>query len=116
MNVAGDLQSIAIVAAADCVGARWRAGKLCRAPLRFVLEAAEREQVRIDAIIRLRIDEVAIGYGKRLVRIITGELKDRLTDDTEPIRSSDGDRCAKKVSKRIRNTGRRKIVELRTQT
>ena len=116
MNVAGDLQGIAIVAAAYRVEARWRAGKLCRPPLRFILEATKCEQVWIDAIIRLRIDEVAIGYGKRLVRIITSELKDRLTGNTEPIRSSDGDRCAKKVSKRVRNTGRRKIVELRTQT
>src|SRR5260370_38294976 len=70
-NVPGDLKRVTVVATAD--GAGGRPARLSRAAFSLILEAAERNNVRIDAIVRLGIDKIPGGDGGKLIRILYPE-------------------------------------------
>jgi hypothetical protein len=72
--------------------------------------------MRIDAVVRLGIDKIAVGDSGKLIGILSAELKDRLARDAVSIPSVNSDGCAKEVAETVRNSGRGKVIELGSET
>ena len=72
--------------------------------------------MRIDAIISLRIDKVAVCYSSKLIRIGgASKLKDRLPCNAVAVCAVDSDRSAEIITEPVGNSCGRKVVVLGSQ-
>ena len=90
--------------------------KICKSAFVFIAEAEESRQVRINYVVRLRRNEVAVRKRIGSLRIDAAKIQDRLPAGAESVCAMDGDRESQVIGtehERIKgNTGRRRVFKL----